>query len=194
MINVKVTRYKNPKAHGWAGYIEPDDAGWIAFIGMNGLPLVFLNRDPTTGAILPDDPAERAEQIERNARERGLRIGMREDGTGWDGDSPLAVGERIYPLGYDGRGDVSSWSGHGTAWPGARRRKALVTNIERKDDEWWDAAAEHADEFPEQTRLFVAGLRAARAEVDADAAEEFMRLAATLPGWNEPFPVTLHDA
>jgi hypothetical protein len=179
--NIKVTRYSNPKAHGWAGYIEPEDASWIAFIGLDGAPRFFLHRHQDTGAILPDDPAEREEQIARLAREGDLRIGMAEDGTGWDGDSPLAVGERVFPLGEDGRSK------------GARPRRALVTNLECRSEEWWDAAAERAEEFPEQTRLFVAGVRPERAEVDAEQADGFMTLARTLPGWAPPYPVTAVD-
>jgi hypothetical protein len=193
MQSIKVHRYANPQAHGWAGYLEPEDASWIAFIGTNGLPFVCLHRDPTTGAVLPDDgPEERAEQIERNAREGGLRIGMREDGTGWDGDTPLAVGERIFPLGFDGRGEVSTWAGHGTTWSVAR--KSIVTNMDCHSEEWWDAALARAEEFPEVTRLYVTGLRPARATVPAWAADRFLEVAATLPGWRAPYPVTVEDA
>jgi hypothetical protein len=73
--NIKVTRYADPKATGWAGYFEPADKSWIGFVGLDNRPLLFLNRDPETGAILPDDPAEhetavaaiRAEQVRREA-------------------------------------------------------------------------------------------------------------------------------
>lgn len=104
MQNIKVTRYEHPKATGWAGYLEPADGSWIAFIGLDGKPRVYLNRDPQTGAILPDDPADRAKHLEWLRREPGLRIGMVEDGSGWDGQSPLEVGERVFPLGEDGGG------------------------------------------------------------------------------------------
>ncbi len=63
MQNIIVTRYPSPKATGWAGYIEPADKGWIAFIGLDGKPVFFLNRDPATGAVLPDDPAEAEAQL-----------------------------------------------------------------------------------------------------------------------------------
>lgn len=64
MQNITVTRYSNPKAVGWAGYIEPEDKGWIAFIDLGGRPLFFLNRDPETGRVLPDDPADRDPGVE----------------------------------------------------------------------------------------------------------------------------------
>lgn len=59
MQNIKVTRYSNPAAVGCAGYIEPADGTWIAFVGLDGAPRFFLNRDAATGAVLPDDPAAR---------------------------------------------------------------------------------------------------------------------------------------
>lgn len=55
MQNIVVSRYADPKALGWAGCIEPDDRSWIAFIDRDGRPLVFLKRDPQTGACLPTD-------------------------------------------------------------------------------------------------------------------------------------------
>jgi hypothetical protein len=55
MPNIKVTRYPDPKATGWSGYLEPDDRSWIAFVGLDGRPVFFLNRDPATGACLPND-------------------------------------------------------------------------------------------------------------------------------------------
>jgi len=192
--NVKIHRYSNPKAHGWAGWIEPEDRSWIAFVGRNGLPMIFLHRDPKTGAILSDDPAEHAEGLARLAREGGPRIGMLYDGSG--DPAGLVVGEPVFPLGYDGTGDVSTWSGHGSDWPGygkpwPSKTKWIVTNLECVSEEWWLAAAERSDEFPTQTRLFVSGLRAARAEVDADQADKFLEIAKTLPGWCPPYPVTV---
>lgn len=59
MQNIEVTRYSNPKAVGWAGYIEPEDGSWIAFVGLDGQPVFFLHRDEH-GGVLPDDPDERA--------------------------------------------------------------------------------------------------------------------------------------
>lgn len=63
MQQIHVSRYSDPIGTGWAGYIEPADRGWIAFIGLDGKPIFFLHRDPVTGACLPDDPAERAAQL-----------------------------------------------------------------------------------------------------------------------------------
>lgn len=110
MQNIKITRYAHPKATGWAGYLEPEDGTWIAFIGLDGMPRVFLNRDPASGAILPDDPAERAAHIESLRAEGGLRIGMVADGSAISPNGeldPLELGERVFPLGMDGGdGDV----------------------------------------------------------------------------------------
>lgn len=36
----------------WQGWIEPDDRSWIAFIRADGVPIVYLDRNPETGAIL----------------------------------------------------------------------------------------------------------------------------------------------
>jgi len=52
MQSIKVTRYDNPKALGWVGYIEPADASWIAFIDLEGRPVFFLTRD-ASGAVQP---------------------------------------------------------------------------------------------------------------------------------------------
>jgi hypothetical protein len=103
MPNIKVQRYAHPKETGWAGYIEPADLSWIAFIGLDGLPRFFLNRDQETGAILPDDPEERDDWLNvlRSGAQPGLRTGMPEDGTVGGALSP---GERVFPLGIDGRG------------------------------------------------------------------------------------------
>ena len=65
MQNIHVSRYEQPKQVGWAGYLEPADRAWIAFIGLDGKPTFFLNRDPATGAVLPDDPAERETALAR---------------------------------------------------------------------------------------------------------------------------------
>lgn len=54
MQDIKVSRYENPKATGWAGWIEPADGSWIAFIDLEGRPRFYLNRD-ATGRVLPDD-------------------------------------------------------------------------------------------------------------------------------------------
>ena len=58
MQNITVRRYSHPLQVGWAGYIEPEDLTWIAFIDLTGAPKFYLHRDPVTGAVLPDDPKE----------------------------------------------------------------------------------------------------------------------------------------
>lgn len=63
MQSIKVTRYADPAATHWAGYIEPADKGWIAYIDLDGRPLFFLNRDPETGAVLSDDPEKHEAEI-----------------------------------------------------------------------------------------------------------------------------------
>jgi hypothetical protein len=107
MPNIQIKRYSRPLETGWAGYIEPTDASWIAFVGLDGLPRFFLHRDPVTGAILPDDPAEREGWIRvlRSGEQPGLRIGMVEDGSA--GPTALAPGERVYPVGFDGRAGLA---------------------------------------------------------------------------------------
>jgi hypothetical protein len=52
MGNITVGRYDNPASVGYQGWIEPDDKQWIAFVANDGAPVVFLNRDPETGAVL----------------------------------------------------------------------------------------------------------------------------------------------
>lgn len=108
MPNIQIRRYSRPLATGWAGYIEPADLSWIAFIGLDGVPRFYLNRDPATGAVLPDDPAQRAEHIER-VRELpeddcGLATGMAEHHAPGDGGLDLVPGERVFPFGVDSRG------------------------------------------------------------------------------------------
>lgn len=106
MQNLIVRRYANPKSVGWAGWIEPADKSWIAFIGLDGRPLFFLNRDTETGGILPDDPAERAAHLAMLKAEGGGRIGMHADGTAdySPGKDPHVPGEAIHPLGISGSG------------------------------------------------------------------------------------------
>ena len=56
MQNIIVGRYqtdREPKGHNWAGWIEPDDRSWIMFVGEDPSNiLVYLDRDPVTGAVL----------------------------------------------------------------------------------------------------------------------------------------------
>lgn len=51
MGNIEVGRYDHPESVGYAGWIEPDDKSWIAFIRVDGTPQFFLNRDET-GAVI----------------------------------------------------------------------------------------------------------------------------------------------
>jgi len=52
MVNITVGRYSEPALVGYQGWIEPDDRSFIAFVANDGSPVVFLNRDPETGAAL----------------------------------------------------------------------------------------------------------------------------------------------
>ena len=52
MGNVTVGRYDHPAETGYQGWIEPGGKAWIAYVGNDGAPVVFLNRDPETGAVL----------------------------------------------------------------------------------------------------------------------------------------------
>jgi len=47
MQNIQIKRYANPRAVGYAGYLEPEDRSWIAFIDNDGRPGFFLDRDST---------------------------------------------------------------------------------------------------------------------------------------------------
>ena len=114
MQNINVGRYSNPKATGWAGWIEPEDKSWIAFIGLDGRPVFYLHRDSESGAICPDDPGER-EQFIAHLRDpecvpppkTGNFTGQPHDGTAsYDGPVPLKLGEPVFPLGVDGTGGV----------------------------------------------------------------------------------------
>jgi hypothetical protein len=49
--NITVGRYTNPDCTGYAGWVEPDDRTWITYIGQDGTPVVFLDRDRVTGAV-----------------------------------------------------------------------------------------------------------------------------------------------
>jgi hypothetical protein len=65
MVNIQVHRYapfldddgQPVKPAGdpttlWQGYIEPETRDWIMFVRGDGQPVVYLNRDPETGAVL----------------------------------------------------------------------------------------------------------------------------------------------
>jgi len=51
MCNITVGRYENPAEAGYAGWIEPEDRTWIAFVDGSGQAQFFLDRDPETGAV-----------------------------------------------------------------------------------------------------------------------------------------------
>lgn len=105
MQSITVTRYPNPKEVGWAGYIEPKDRSWIAFIDRDGRPMVFLHRDPVTGAIMSDDPEDRAAQLEALKRDPASVC----TGTIVPADSDVTiaapVGMVVQPLGCGRIGD-----------------------------------------------------------------------------------------
>jgi hypothetical protein len=106
MQNITVTRYPNPKEVGWAGYIEPADRSWIAFIGRDGRPLFFLNRNPDTGAVLSDDVVEHAADLREQRENGGLRTGMRvPDQAPSVADGPVSAGLLVQPLGEGPVGD-----------------------------------------------------------------------------------------
>ena len=47
---IKTGRYKRPDLTGWLGWIEPEDKSWIVFVDLDHSAMVFLDRDPVTGA------------------------------------------------------------------------------------------------------------------------------------------------
>lgn len=52
MQNITVGRYDHESVTAdWQGWIEPDDLSWIAFVKADGTPVVFLDRDPVSGAV-----------------------------------------------------------------------------------------------------------------------------------------------
>jgi hypothetical protein len=114
MQNISVTRHPNPKDVGWAGYIQPEDRSWIAFIGRDGRPMFFLNRDPETGAILGDDPgaresdiqALRAEALEYTGARQALHTGMRVPEIPQDYPGTVPPGLVVQPLGIGAVGDL----------------------------------------------------------------------------------------
>lgn len=56
MQNINVRRYSDPKAvGGWAGWIEPADRSWIAFIDTDGSPRFFLERDESGAVVTRDE-------------------------------------------------------------------------------------------------------------------------------------------
>lgn len=51
MGNIQIGRYAFPDTHGYAGYVQPDDASWVVFVRTDGQVQAFLERDSETGAI-----------------------------------------------------------------------------------------------------------------------------------------------
>jgi hypothetical protein len=49
--NITVGRYDHPDSVGYAGWLEPEDRTWVAFVGNDGAPVFFLDRDPESGAV-----------------------------------------------------------------------------------------------------------------------------------------------
>jgi hypothetical protein len=50
MGNITVGRYDRPGSTGYQGWVEPEDRSWVMFVRNDGSPVVFLDRDPETGA------------------------------------------------------------------------------------------------------------------------------------------------
>lgn len=73
MQSISIKRYPKPTLIGWAGFLEPADKLWIAFIDLDGRPTFFLNRDPESGCVLPDDPTERDAALLTLAHEQKRR-------------------------------------------------------------------------------------------------------------------------
>jgi hypothetical protein len=51
MGNITVGRYADRAGVGYQGWIEPEDRSWIAFVGNDGHPQFYRDRDPETGAV-----------------------------------------------------------------------------------------------------------------------------------------------
>ncbi len=52
---IRVGRYEEKDQTEYAGFVEPHDQTWILFIRRdNGRPVLFKDRDPKTGAYLPE--------------------------------------------------------------------------------------------------------------------------------------------
>ncbi len=50
MNDIEIHEYKGET--GYRGYVQPLDKSWILFIGNDGTPEFYPDRDPETGAIL----------------------------------------------------------------------------------------------------------------------------------------------
>ena len=51
MCNIEIGRSDEPESVGYAGWVEPGDRTWIAFVRTDGSAQFFLDRDPETGAV-----------------------------------------------------------------------------------------------------------------------------------------------
>ena len=51
VCNITVGRYDDPESVGYAGWVEPSDRSWIAFVRNDGSAQFYLDRDPETGAV-----------------------------------------------------------------------------------------------------------------------------------------------
>lgn len=51
MGNIKVGRYAEPNAVGYAGWIEDEAKTWVAFIDLEGHPTFWLHRDENGGVL-----------------------------------------------------------------------------------------------------------------------------------------------
>lgn len=91
MQNITVRRYDCPRILGYSGYLEPEDRSWIAFVDLRGRPRFFLHRDADTGAVLPDDQADRAGAVEAILDEKARRAAFTEPVAG--AVYPVFVGE-----------------------------------------------------------------------------------------------------
>lgn len=106
-MHITVKRYADPESFGWAGYLQPEDLSWIAFIGRDGRPVFFLNRDAATGIVLPDEPEEqdraRAQLRFEERRAASWEVGQAHD----EEPPPIAYARAIVESGrYVGKADA----------------------------------------------------------------------------------------
>lgn len=52
MQNMIVARYAPDSVAGYSGYIEPEDRGWIVFLGEDGKPACYWPTRDETGAVV----------------------------------------------------------------------------------------------------------------------------------------------
>jgi hypothetical protein len=56
MPPLRITRYTPPLANGWLGTVEPKDRRWILFVYSEARAVLFMRRNPATGAAISRDP------------------------------------------------------------------------------------------------------------------------------------------